>query len=250
MKKLILLVITLLVSLPLGALAINPQVVDGVEIYNINFDASLVDRGYTISSPDNSFRLGVFPNVLSGPSEFVLKKRNQIGHPLPEGKVILSDYWEFDVVNKEAYDGEKPIIVQMEYQPSEALKTVVFWNGQSWQELPSKVIDAENRIIRAYFHLPYARFIVLGDDSVMSEGDASWYRYKECDCAASPDYPKGTWLKVTNPENDKSVEVKVNDYGPDRSIHPDRVIDLDLVAFSKIANKRDGLVWVLVEPVL
>lgn len=83
----------------------------------------------------------------------------------------------------------------------------------------------------------------------MTQGIASWYKYKNGLFAASPDYPKGSVLKVTNLANNKSVEVTVNDYGPDRNIHPDRVIDLDYVAFSEIASPGAGLISVKVEPV-
>jgi hypothetical protein len=218
-------------------------------VYPVNFDQGLIDKGYTIASPDDSFRLGIFPQVLTKPTIFVLKKRNIINYPLPEGKIVLSDFWEFDIGDKQAYDGKKPIIVQMQYQSSTALKEVVFWNGKDWQKLPSQVIDTKNRIIRAYFHLPYARFLVLGNDQIMSEGLASWYKYKGCDCAASPDYPKGTILRVTNINDDKSLEVTVNDFGPERDKHPERVIDLDVVAFKKLAHKSEGLISVLVETV-
>ena len=83
----------------------------------------------------------------------------------------------------------------------------------------------------------------------MSQGIASWYKYKNGLFAASPDYPKGSVLRVTNLANNKSVEVTVNDYGPDRNIHPDRVIDLDYVAFSQIASPGAGLISVKVDPV-
>lgn len=220
-----------------------------LEAYSVNFDQGLIAKGYTIASPDNDFRLGVFPYVLSEATEFVLKKRTEVDHPLPKNKEKLSDYWEFDIINKNSYDSQKPIIVQMEYQESINLKGVYFWNGHDWQELPSKIINPQKRIIRAFFHLPYARFLVLGDQEVMSEGLASWYRYQGCNCAASPDYPKETILKVINLDNNKSVQVRVNDWGPDRSVHPERVIDLDLVAFQQIANKWNGLARVMVEPI-
>ncbi|MBN1325733.1 hypothetical protein JW977_02015 [Candidatus Falkowbacteria bacterium] len=96
--------------------------------------------------------------------------------------------------------------------------------------------------------MPQAKVAILEDIDIMTEGYASWYRYKGCNCAASPDYPKGTKLKVTNLKNGKSVIVKINDWGPDRSVHPNRVIDLDLVAFKQIAVKSQGLCMVKVEP--
>lgn len=85
---------------------------------------------------------------------------------------------------------------------------------------------------------------------IMRTGLASWYKYKGCLCAASPDVPKGTKLKVTRQDDPtKSVIVTVNDYGPDRTKHPERVIDLDKVAFSKIGNTRGGVLSVIVEKV-
>ncbi|PIP17598.1 MAG: hypothetical protein COX43_03465 [Parcubacteria group bacterium CG23_combo_of_CG06-09_8_20_14_all_35_9] len=81
----------------------------------------------------------------------------------------------------------------------------------------------------------------------MEVGEAGWYRYKGCNCAASCDWPKGTYLRVTNVENGKSVIVKVNDYGPERNVHLGRIIDLDSVAFKKIGRLSKGLIKVKVE---
>ncbi len=93
------------------------------------------------------------------------------------------------------------------------------------------------------------KFALFIKPSTMSTGKASWYSYKKGLFAASPDFPKGTKLKVTNLANNKSVEITVNDYGPNRKIHPDRAIDLDVVAFEKIASKSAGVIKVKVEPV-
>ncbi len=88
------------------------------------------------------------------------------------------------------------------------------------------------------------------DPGYMTEGVASWYAYKGCNCAASPDFPKGSYVKVTRTnEPSKSVVVRINDYGPERDIFPDRVIDLDKVAFMRIAPLGAGLTHVKVEPV-
>lgn len=88
------------------------------------------------------------------------------------------------------------------------------------------------------------------EEGIMRVGMASWYRYKGCLCAASPDVPKGTKLKVSRQDDpSRFVIVKVNDYGPDRKRHPERVIDLDRVAFAKIGNPRGGTLAVTVERV-
>jgi rare lipoprotein A (peptidoglycan hydrolase)/uncharacterized protein YkwD len=65
--------------------------------------------------------------------------------------------------------------------------------------------------------------------------------------AAHRTYPFGTWLKVTNLENGKSVVVKVNDRGPYVS-DPTRVIDLSQAAFETISDLSRGIIEVTIEP--
>jgi rare lipoprotein A len=54
----------------------------------------------------------------------------------------------------------------------------------------------------------------------------------------------GTWVKVTNISNGKSVIVRINDRGP---FIKDRIIDLSKSAFSSIANPRLGIVNITLE---
>jgi len=101
---------------------------------------------------------------------------------------------------------------------------------------------------------------IFADDSFLvpdpcreeiSAGRASWYvhpRYRQELMAASTVFPRGTKVKVTNLKNNKSVVVTIKDYGPDPIRHPDRVIDLNKVAFAKIASTRTGIINVTVEP--
>lgn len=77
------------------------------------------------------------------------------------------------------------------------------------------------------------KYIILANN-MMSIGDASWYKYKNCMCGASPDYPKGTKLNVKDLDTGKSIVITVNDWGPERNIFPNRVIDLDVVAFEAL----------------
>ena len=55
--------------------------------------------------------------------------------------------------------------------------------------------------------------------------------------AAHKKLPFGTLLRVTNPKNNKSVIVEVNDRGP---YIKGRELDLSRMAFSKIANINSG----------
>ena len=54
----------------------------------------------------------------------------------------------------------------------------------------------------------------------------------------------GTWLRVTNVDNGRSVIVRINDRGP---FMKGRIIDLSKSAFSAIGNTRLGVIDVIVE---
>lgn len=110
--------------------------------------------------------------------------------------------------------------------------------GSSWTKL------AENRAAG------YARVRIAATRSAyMRSGAASWYAYKNCRCAASPDFPKGTRVRVTSQLTGKFTVVRINDWGPERDKFPDRAIDLDAVAFKELAPLGAGIVRVTVEPI-
>ena len=83
----------------------------------------------------------------------------------------------------------------------------------------------------------------------MREGTATWYRYKKCRCAASPDFPKGTRLLVRRQDDpSKYTVLRVNDYGPDRSLFPTRAVDIDSKAFPDVGKISEGVIRVTVTP--
>lgn len=96
-------------------------------------------------------------------------------------------------------------------------------------------------------HLPQNKDKVL-------YGKASYYDYKIGEwssighnvCAVR-DFIRYSYLEVTNIDNGKSVEVCITDYGPDKSIHPDRIIDLSSTAFNAISSTKLGLINVKVK---
>lgn len=77
-------------------------------------------------------------------------------------------------------------------------------------------------------------------------GAASWYAWTGTMAAANPWLPKGSYVKVTNLDNGKSVIVVINDRGP---FVPGRIIDLDKVAFAKIASIGAGVINVKMEEI-
>lgn len=62
--------------------------------------------------------------------------------------------------------------------------------------------------------------------------------------AAHPSLPFGTKVKVTNTQNNKSVEVRINDRGPNQA---GRVIDLSASAAAKLGMKKNGTAPVKLE---
>ena len=77
-------------------------------------------------------------------------------------------------------------------------------------------------------------------------GGASWYVWTGTMAAANPWLPMGSYVKVTNKANGKSVIVKINDRGP---FVGGRIIDLDKVAFAKIASVGAGVIDVKMEEI-
>ncbi len=78
-------------------------------------------------------------------------------------------------------------------------------------------------------------------------GGASWYAYTGTMAAASLWLPHGAYARITNTDNSKSVIVQINDSGP---YVGGRIVDLDKVAFAKIASTGAGVVNVKMEEII
>ncbi len=219
--------------------------------YEITIDKATIDKGYTVSAFDDSLKLSLVPGVLASatPVEALL-----LHEPLemPWRLDRISEIYQFEFKNKQAYNNHKPFYIQMSYkEDNNNYKKLFFFdkNYNTWRPLPTKDFP-DKKFVRSLIHLPFARIAVFSFPETLIQGKASWYSYKGGMFAASPDYPKGSRLRVHNIENGKFVDVVVNDYGPDRSIHPNRPIDLDKLAFAKIASLSDGIVEVMIEPLI
>lgn len=245
-----------LVSADCGCTQDSQNLGYNVQVEQYKMDQATATKGYTFSGFSSIFLVGISSNAIIEQSNIVLKKIHDPSTTYPENQTMITDIFEYDIMNKDTYNSKRPVFLKISYQGTDAhLKKIMYYDKMksSWIEVPSKN-DIENKIIRTYIHLPYARLAVFEDNNILETGTASWYRYKGGFFAASPDYPKGTKLRVTNigensPNKGKTVIVEVNDYGPDRTTHPERIIDLDLVAFKEIGNYRGGTIEVQVEKV-
>jgi len=103
--------------------------------------------------------------------------------------------------------------------------------------------------VKDYQNWPIEKVDSLNDHSLIKHcGQATWYRYRGGLYAASTKFKKGSVLRVTNPVNHKHVDVIVNDYGPNCRRRPKRIIDLDRIAFAKIANLSCGVIDIVITP--
>ena len=216
---------------------------------SIHLDKATIEKGYTVSSFSGQLKLslvpGVFKTTTKVDTEIIAENM-----PLPWRLEKASGIYQFDFRNKDSYNHDKPFYIQLSYENYKNYHKQVFFydkNFNKWRPLPS-TDHPEKGFIRSLIHLPFARIAVFANPDILNRGRASWYAYKGGAFVASPDFPKGSRLRVVNLENQKFIDVEVNDYGPDRSIFPKRVVDLDKEAFARVADPGEGVIEVKVKP--
>ncbi len=258
----------------IAAIASAQELAKG-ELHTWSFDAPTIELGYTVSTPDDHFHVGVLPGVLKGETDVTIKvfdhvdyieekifrvgatavdeqesSRLQVDWNVPDGMQIVTPIYEFDIKGAaDLYDPSLPLWLRVHYPAATQVnRGVYFWDKgrQEWVAIPTTDHKADQSL-RAAIHLTYAPMAVLSE-IIPTEGEASWYRYHNCNCAASRHYPPGTLLEVTDLHTEKSVIIEVNDYGPEE--WTGRIIDLDLFAFEQLTEKWRGLTQVRVVPYL
>ena len=219
--------------------------------YAIRLDKATIAKGYTVGAFADKIKLSLVPGILNEATEVEIIQLNE-EMEMPWQLDRISAIYQFEFKNKSAYDNNKPFYIQLSYdKATNNYKQVFFYdkNYGAWRPLPTKDFPDE-KFVRSLIHLPFARIAVFNNPDILTVGKASWYGYKGGDYAASPDFPKGSRLRVFNKDNGKFVDVEINDYGPERDKHPDRAIDLDKAAFKKIASLGAGVINVRIEPLL
>jgi uncharacterized protein YabE (DUF348 family) len=115
---------------------------------------------------------------------------------------------------------------------------VVYYNGQ---EISRKVLEKNVTKDPVEEIVTQGTFVKVGKTHT---GVASWYAYTGTMAAANPWLPMGSYVRVINQDNGKSVIVKINDRGP---FGNGRIIDLDKAAFAKIASLGAGVANIKME---
>lgn len=189
--------------------------------------------------------------------EFIAPGFNEVANMATTSAVNIPWEWEaltpvynYSFNNPASYDPSRPMTIKISYSKnSNYFKQIFIFDELSgiWQPLVTHDTP-EKKYVTATTTSTQGKLVILSNPDILTVGTASWYKYKNGLFAASPDFKKGSVLRVTNLDNGKSVEVTINDFGPERGKHPDRVIDLDKVAFQKIASVSMGLIKIKVEP--
>ncbi|MFA6994903.1 MAG: RlpA-like double-psi beta-barrel domain-containing protein [Patescibacteria group bacterium] len=169
---------------------------------------------------------------------------------LPWQWKALTPAYDYSLTTDGFYDPSRPMRITINYTgTNNYLKQIFIFDSSAnlWRPLPTTDFPSKNQATAMTTSVS-GRLLIAANSDMMTIGTASWYKYKNGLFAASPDFAKGSVLKVINLDNNKSVNVIVNDYGPERAIFPNRVVDLDYVAFKQIASTGAGLIKVRIEP--
>ncbi len=179
----------------------------------------------------------------------------------PERDTILTEGLKITVIRVEIREEVKETVVPFETKTTEDdtlswRKKIITQKGEKGvrttmyrvayhdgKEVSRKIVKTEVTKESVPEKVTQGTFVKLGKKH---EGGASWYAYTGTMAAANPWLPKGSFVKVTNLENGKSVIVVINDRGP---FVGGRIIDLDKVAFAKIASIGAGVIRVRMEEI-
>lgn len=132
----------------------------------------------------------------------------------------------------------------------EAKNREMLFYGTSLNVYPDKLMDRDHFAEMIYRYMKTKDGVVFGKGSYYADffagrGTSSGVPYDpNLYTAAHKELPFGTWLKVTNLENGKSVIVEVNDRGP---FITGRVIDLSKVSFEDIGHLGSGVIRIQYE---
>jgi D-alanyl-D-alanine carboxypeptidase len=188
--------------------------------------------------------------AVTGSQKIAVTLLNDINYNYPWSYDALSPVYQIEASSSAAISGKKPLILKITYATSsDYYKQVLYYdqNKAIWTPLPTQD-NPKIKQVTVIVPFSYVRLAVFARTDILSIGQASWYVYQNGLYAASPDFPIGSVVRVYNLANNKHVDVTINDYGPDRSHYPNRVLDLDKAAFRRIASLGDGIIKVQVEP--
>jgi len=249
--KRILIYTLLIVFLSSGSTVAQAVEVSVIASSSYNFEASVgqanLNRDLSILAFDNQVELGIPAGLLTAPALIRITKNDDQAISPSANLVQVGSQYQIDLT-PEAFKSTGVYYLSLKSSESNYYKQIYYFDNvkNNWQALETTE-NFNKKIISITLKIPSIRLVVFENKISLVKGKASWYKYKNGLFTASPDFPKGTKLRVINLDNKKSVDVVVNDYGPVRAKHPERAIDLDAVAFARLAPLGQGTINVAVE---
>lgn len=131
---------------------------------DITIDKTTLDRGFTVRSYDDQFKLPVFPGQYNHPIHVRVDTLLD-GTALPEGKKVVSKQYAYGLTTGESGFLKKISVMEIHYESDSLLPKSVYYFDKSrnqWRELPSIDIP-EKHMVRAVTIFPYAEVVVLED---------------------------------------------------------------------------------------
>lgn len=130
------------------------------------FGLETVQRGYTFVNRDNTFKLGIFPNVFS---EYISLKVSRIDEDqfvYPSNKKRVSDVFQYTANMKNPQILENPLAVSIAFENSSTnFKRIHFFDGttDTWKPIPTS-FDYSTNHARAYIHFPHVSLAVFEEE--------------------------------------------------------------------------------------
>ncbi len=207
-------------------------------------------HGYTLGKTvgealaENGVKLGpldkISPAIDSLPQEnmdIVVTRINVVKKTVTEDIAFPTQYtndpklnWREQKITQPGIKGKEDVEYRITYKNGEEISRVALSKTVTQEPTPQIVTQGT--------------YMKLGS---AERGAGTWYAYMGGMFAASTTIPKGSYAKVTDMTTGRSIVVQINDYGPQGK---GRIIDLDKVAFQKLAPLGAGIINVKVEPIL
>ncbi len=214
------------------------------EVFVTDVATASLNKDLSFSVFQEELQVGIPAGRLISSGSLTLSKISEAITP-PPGLTMVGPMYQIDIPVAMFNSGD--YFVSVKSSGSAVYKQLYFFDkNNGWRALPTTE-NFNKGLLSTSLNFPFARLAVFENQNTLVKGNASWYRYKNGLFAASPDFPANTRLRVINLDNLKSVDVTVNDFGPDRAKHPDRAIDLDAKAFARLAPLSQGTMRVAVE---
>lgn len=179
----------------------------------------------------------------------------------PEPERALTDGVKISIIKVDIHEEVTQKSIPFETQETEDptlswRKRLVSQKGEKGiREITHEIVSHDGKIIKKtqkkseITKEPVTEIVTQGTKVEVGKkhtGLGSWYRFTGTLSAANPWLPIESHVRVTNLANGKSVIVRINDRGP---FGKNRIIDLDAVAFERIASLGAGIIEVTMEEI-